>query len=84
MPAAICSASASNILGIFITPLLVGLLLSQTQGAHGSLDSILNIVYQLLFPFIAGQIAQRWIGTWVNRHKGTLKYVDQSSVLLVV
>lgn len=84
VPAAICSASASNILGIFITPLLVGLLLAQTQGQHGSLDSILNIVSQLLLPFIAGQIAQRWIGGWVNRNKGTLKYVDQSSVLLVV
>ncbi|SFN06655.1 solute carrier family 10 (sodium/bile acid cotransporter), member 7 [Formivibrio citricus] len=84
VPAAICSASASNILGIFITPLLVGLLLAQTQGQNGSLDSILNIVSQLLLPFIAGQIAQRWIGGWVNRNKGTLKYVDQSSVLLVV
>ncbi len=82
--AAICSASASNILGIFITPLLVGLLLTQTQGQRGSLDSILSIVSQLLLPFIAGQIAQRWIGDWVNRNKGTLKYVDQSSVLLVV
>ena len=84
VPAAICSASVSNILGIFITPLLVGLLLTQTQSQHGSLDSTLNIVYQLLLPFIAGQIAQRWIGGWVNRNKGTLKYVDQSSVLLVV
>mgnify|MGYP002713767517 FL=1 len=39
---------------------------------------------QLLLPFIAGQIARRWIGDWVARNKGWLKNVDQSSILLVV
>ncbi|WP_254518501.1 bile acid:sodium symporter, partial [Salmonella enterica] len=37
-----------------------------------------------LVPFIAGQIARRWIGAWVGRNKDWLKYVDQSSILLVV
>ena len=39
---------------------------------------------QLLLPFIAGQIARRWIGDWVARNKGWLKSVDQGSILLVV
>ena len=39
---------------------------------------------QLLLPFIAGQIARRWIGGWVDRNKGLLRYVDQGSILLVV
>jgi sodium/bile acid cotransporter 7 len=33
---------------------------------------------------VLGQIAQRWIGGWVNKNKTWLKYVDQSSILLVV
>ena len=55
------------------------------QGEGGStLDAIGKIVVQLLLPFIAGQIARRWIGDWVARNKGWLKNVDQSSILLVV
>jgi len=38
----------------------------------------------LLVPFLAGQIAQRWIGGWVARHRGMLKWFDQGSILLVV
>ena len=84
VPAAICSASASNLFGIFITPVVAGLLLGTHGGMNFSINSILNIVLQLLLPFIAGQIARKWIGAWVDRNKGVLKYVDQGSILLVV
>ncbi|AWM59705.1 bile acid:sodium symporter [Stutzerimonas stutzeri] len=84
IPAAVCSAAASSLIGIFLTPLLV-LLLMGAQGEGGStLDAIGKIVVQLLLPFIAGQIARRWIGDWVARNKGWLKNVDQSSIMLVV
>lgn len=85
IPAAICSASASSLLGVFVTPLLVQLLI----GAHGdtgmsTLDAIGKITLQLLVPFIAGQLLRPWIGAWVERHKPVLRYVDQGSILLVV
>ena len=84
IPAAICSAAASSLLGIFVTPLLVAMLMG-VQGDNGStLDAIGKISLQLLLPFVLGQIAQRWIGGWVNKNKTWLKYVDQSSILLVV
>ena len=84
VPAAICSAAASSLIGIFLTPLLV-LLLMGVEGDSGStLDSIGKIVLQLLVPFVAGQVARRWIGAWVTRNKTWLKTVDQSSILLVV
>jgi len=82
--AAICSASASNLLGIFLTPLLVGTIVVAHGASHSSLDSILKIVYQLLVPFVAGQIVRPWIAPWIERHKDVLKMVDQSSILLVV
>jgi sodium/bile acid cotransporter 7 len=84
VPAAICAASASNLLGIFLTPLLVGLLVVAHGGQQVSLDSILKIVYQLLLPFVAGQVLRGWIGDWIARNKSWLKFVDQSSILLVV
>lgn len=82
--AAICSATASNLLGIFLTPALVALLLVTGSGSTSSLDAILSIAMQLLLPFIAGQIARRWIGLWMERRAAALKYVDQGSILLVV
>ena len=81
--AAVCSASASSLIGIFLTPVLVGLMLAQ-HGAAASFDAVRAIVLQLLVPFIAGQIARRWIGGWVERHKAVLGTIDRSSILLVV
>ena len=84
IPAAICSAAASSLFGIFITPLLVTLLLNVHGNAGSTLDAILKISVQLLLPFVAGQIARRWIGAWVGRNKSWLKFIDQGSILLVV
>ncbi len=82
--AAVCSASASNLIGIFLTPLLVSMLLASSSAGHSSFESILKIIYQLLLPFVAGQIARPLIAAWIERHKNVLKMVDQSSILLVV
>jgi sodium/bile acid cotransporter 7 len=84
VPAAICSASASNLFGIFLTPVLVGLLTSAQMAGGSPLESALQIALQLLLPFIAGQIARRWIGGWVERNKALTRLVDQGSILLVV
>jgi sodium/bile acid cotransporter 7 len=82
--AAVCSASASNFLGIFLTPLLVGLLVARGGASGSSLDSILSIVEQLLLPFLAGQLLRPWIGPRIERHRPVLRWVDQGSILLVV
>ncbi|MDY7574978.1 bile acid:sodium symporter family protein [Actimicrobium sp. CCI2.3] len=84
VPAAVVAASASNLLGIFLTPVLVGLVVVAHSGGLGSFDAIRNIALQLLLPFIAGQLFRRWIGGWVDAHKPVLKMVDQSAILLVV
>jgi sodium/bile acid cotransporter 7 len=81
--AAVCAASASNLLGIFLTPVLVGLLM-QARGDVGGWDSIRSIVIQLLLPFIAGQLVRPWVGAWIERHKALVGRVDRGSILLVV
>ena len=84
VPAAICSAAASSLFGIFLTPLLVTLLLNVHGDSGSTMDAIIKISLQLLLPFIVGQIARHWIGAWVGRNKNWLKFVDQGSILLVV
>ncbi|HUA79510.1 MAG TPA: bile acid:sodium symporter family protein [Dyella sp.] len=82
--AAVCSASASSLIGIVVTPLLTGLVVqAHGQGAM-SWHAVGDIVLQLLVPFVAGQIAQRRIGGWVQRHRPLIGFVDQGSILLVV
>jgi len=87
VPAAVCSASASSLLGIFITPALTGLLLA-SQGGHASGGSawhtISHVMLQLLAPFVAGQLLRPVIGRWLDGHHAVLKFVDQGSILLVV
>jgi sodium/bile acid cotransporter 7 len=83
VPAAVCAATASNLLGILLTPLLVSVVLHKT-GSAGGLDSALNIVVQLLLPFVAGQVLRPWIGAWAARHNKILGLVDRGSILLAV
>lgn len=84
VPAAIVSASASSLIGILVTPLLVGLVISTSGHGGLSVDAVGAIVLQLLLPFVAGQMAQRWIGGWVQKYKAWLGIVDRGSILLVV
>ncbi|MEU7487522.1 bile acid:sodium symporter family protein [Streptomyces sp. NPDC042319] len=81
--AAICAGSFSSLVGIVITPLLAAALLGGDGGGF-SADSLLSIVFQLLVPFLAGQLLRRWISGFLTRHKKVLGYVDRGSILLVV
>jgi len=81
--AAVCSASASSLLGIFLSPVLVGLLMG-VHGAGGSLQQVGSIVLQLLVPFVAGHLLRPVIGGWVERNRKMIGKTDQTSILLVV
>ncbi len=83
VPAALCSASASNLIGTVLTPILAGLLLAR-HGTGVSLRDIGDILAQLLLPFMAGQALRPWIGAWVQRHRWLVGLVDRGSILLIV
>jgi sodium/bile acid cotransporter 7 len=82
VPAAVASASASNMLGVFLTPLLASLLMHAKGGVSGGVFT--SIVLQLLAPFIAGQLLRPWIGAFVARHNPTLSKLDRGTILLIV
>jgi sodium/bile acid cotransporter 7 len=80
--AAGCNASASNVLGVFLTPLLMGLFM-QTQGGV-SLDGIGKIVMQILIPFLIGHLVRPWIKQWAERHRRLTGILDRAAILFVV
>jgi len=83
VPAAIASASASQVLGVLLTPLLVSLL----AGAHGgevALSGIGKVALVILLPFIAGQLLRPWIGDFVARNKSTIALTDRATILIAV
>jgi len=82
VPAALCAASGSSLLGTLMTPLLVGLLMR----AHGglSLHAVESVALQLLLPFLAGQVLRPRLAGWMVRRRVLLGLVDRGSVLLMV
>jgi solute carrier family 10 (sodium/bile acid cotransporter), member 7 len=84
VPAAVCSASASNIIGIFLTPVLVSVLFSKHGSGEISLAAIESIMLQLLLPFVAGQICYARLSRLLQRYKDLTGIVDRGSILMVV
>ena len=80
--AAVASASLSNMLGVFLTPLLASFLM-HAKGAI-SAGSFWSIIAQLLAPFVAGQLLRPWIGGFVTAHNKTLGKLDRGTILLIV
>lgn len=80
--AAVCAASLSSIVGIFVSPLLASVLVAtQTATSPVAFGSLL---VQLLLPFVAGHLLRPFVGARIERARATLKWVDQGAIALVV
>jgi sodium/bile acid cotransporter 7 len=80
--AAVVAATASNIIGVFLTPLMAGLLLQSKGGI--SMDEVWKIFGQLLAPFIAGHLLRPWLAAWAQKNKAILTLSDRGSIVLAV
>jgi len=85
VPSAIFNTSISGLLGIFITPLWMSLVLAHSD--HVGLD-LLHITGQLmlktLLPVIMGASLNPWLDGFVRRNKANLMRFDQAIVILIV
>ncbi|ODT58041.1 MULTISPECIES: bile acid:sodium symporter family protein [Paracoccus] len=83
VPAAICAASLSNLIGVVLTPVLVALLMQAGDGGI-SLDAVIRIGTQILLPFVLGQLLRPWVGNFVRTRKTLTLVVDRGAILLIV
>ena len=82
---AVCSASFSNLIGMFITPVLVAFfILDQSQHGFDPTASILQITLLLLLPFVLGQVLRPWVFPHMQKQPKIVKLFDQGSILMVV
>jgi sodium/bile acid cotransporter 7 len=83
VPTAVCSAAASNVLGVMLTPILVALFMTRTSDGV-SWDGVLNVASQLLAPFLVGHFCRPLILNALERHRQLAFQIDRSVILLVV
>ncbi len=87
--AAICAASFSSLLGVFLTPLWVSLVFDGVFGAEGegirfSWQALGDISLQIVLPFILGQVLRPRLWAFFSSFKGLIGYSDRLSVLFIV
>lgn len=83
VPAAIASASASQMLGVFLTPLLVSLLIG-AQGSDVEASGIGKVALIVLLPFVVGHLLRPWIGGFIDRYKVVIGFTDRATILVAV
>jgi solute carrier family 10 (sodium/bile acid cotransporter), member 7 len=84
LPGAIFNASISSLIGVFITPLWMSLLLTNT-GETYDLGSVMGkLTVQVIVPVVLGLLLNSRWGEFANRYKMPLRYFDQLTILLIV
>ncbi|TGN41714.1 bile acid:sodium symporter family protein [Marinobacter confluentis] len=85
VPAAICSAAASNVFGMMLTPFLLLMLVSSSGAGELSVaEALKDIVLQLLLPFAVGHGLRPWLGGFMARQERLSTRYDQCVIWLVV
>lgn len=81
---AMFDATLSGLMGIVLTPLLVGLVTATSTRSAPLVPEIVEIVLQILAPFVLGHLARPWLRGMLTKHKNIVRTVDQAVILVIV
>lgn len=81
---AIFNASLSSLLGVVLTPLLVGLLARTTGQALSWTDALLKLAGLLVLPLVLGQLLRPLLGGVFQRYQRYTHVFDRLVILLLV
>lgn len=84
VPAAIFNATLSGLIGMVVTPLLVGAIVVSSSHQIDLLDSMLDIFRTLLLPFALGQLLRPLLMMPIARHKIWVTRLDRTIIVLII
>jgi sodium/bile acid cotransporter 7 len=84
VPAAVFNATLSSLLGVFATPLWVGLLLQSAGQSLPFAKVVLDLLTWLVLPLALGQVSRPLLARFIERHRPRLAVLDRLTILLLV
>jgi sodium/bile acid cotransporter 7 len=84
VPAAIFNASISGLIGIAITPLWMGLFLTQSSADFDLSEIYFKLTVEILGPVLLGLLLQRRLGKYAQQYSSQLSLFDKSVILLII
>jgi solute carrier family 10 (sodium/bile acid cotransporter), member 7 len=86
VPAALFNATLSSLIGVFATPLWLGLLHDVARGGAGLplADVIVDLSLWLLLPLALGQLLRPVLGRFAEQHKPQIHRIDRGTILLLI
>ena len=84
IPSAIFNASISGIIGIAVTPLLVGFFTNNTSVNFDYSSVYLKLIIEIILPVVLGISLQRFFGKYAYTYSKQLSTFDKSVILLII
>lgn len=84
IPAAIFNASISSLMGVFITPLWMSLVINDQSGGFDLLHVIIKLIVQIIIPVSIGILLNKRWGAFADKYKKSLRHFDQTIILLII
>jgi sodium/bile acid cotransporter 7 len=84
VPGALFNATLSGVLGVLLTPLLVGFVANTADLAVPLPAAIGSVAVKVLLPLALGQILRARLAGLLGRHRDTVVLADRGAIVLIV
>jgi sodium/bile acid cotransporter 7 len=84
VPVAVFNATLSGLIGVFLTPFWISLMLNGTSHPIALGKVVLDLVIWLILPLVIGQSARPVLGEWALRNKKFVNKIDRITILILV
>lgn len=81
---AVFNATLSSLLGVVLTPLLVGAVMKTTGQTVPLGPVMLDLLRWLVLPLVLGQLARPVLAGWAQKNKPRINLADRATILVLV
>jgi Predicted Na+-dependent transporter len=81
---ALFNATLSSVLGVFLTPLWIAVVVTTTGASQPLGPVILDLMLWLILPLVAGQLCRPLLAGIATRHKAKINVADRWTILVLV